>query len=286
MSVLGLGNMGVNWVRDVPADAKISVMEALLKSVKNTLNKIHGNNIKVTSGKDEKSDGVEKDSVKDGIRGGEWDGDESLMTVQSVSNILYGLSLMDLGWENLSEEMKENITQLIITLLHNTSKNKELRRKIIIVDDVNQTNKWKNKKKKDTNSNEKSNKDDQKEKNELDANSYLMELEPLDSRDFRFLLSSLAAIRFDVTETRESASSSTSFSTSSSTSLTQKEKLKNLLLELFIQFANKDDVTPTVTENDTPYKIEGNTFINADGIVLSDVMTSQDFFSVLQFLGA
>jgi hypothetical protein len=278
--------MGVNWVRDVPADAKMSVMEALLKSVKNTLTKIHGNNIKVTSGKDEKSDGVEKDSVKDGIRGGEWDGDESLMTVQSVSNILYGLSLMDLGWENLSEEMKENITQLIITLLHNTSKNKELRRKIMIIDDVNQTNKWKNKKKKDTNSNEKSNKDDQKEKNELDANSYLMELEPLDSRDFRFLLSSLAAIRFDVTETRESGSSSTSFSTSSSTFLTQKEKLKNLLLKLFIRFANKDDVTPTVTENNTPYNIEGNTVTNADGIVLSDVMTSQDFFSVLQFLGA
>jgi hypothetical protein len=286
MSFLGLGNMGVNWARDVPADAKISVMEALLKSVKNTLNKIHGNKIKLRSGKDEKSDGGEKDSVRDGIRGGDGDGDEILMTMQSMSNTLYGFSLMDLEWENLSEEIKESITQLIITLLHNTSRNKELRRKMTIIDDVNQTNKWKNKKKKDNNSNEKSNRDDQKEKIELDANSYLKELDPLDSRDFRFLLSSLAAIRFDIMETRESASSSTSFSTSSSTSLKQKEKLKNLLLKLFIQFASNDDVTPTVTEKNAPYFIEGSTVTHADGIVLSDVMTSQDFFSVLQFLGA
>ena len=107
-------------------------------------------------------------------------------------------------------------------------------------------------------------------------------LDVVNSRDFRFLLNSMAAIKIDFTDSIDVPSSSSQ----SSISLLKVEKLKEILLTLFIQFASQDDLEDRVTINlekdndddDDDYRILNNKLFHR-------VMTIKDFFVCIKSLG-
>ena len=298
MSIYGLGNMGINWVENVPINAKNALLLAISKNIEVTLQK--DENLQKMNNKVKKRTSTNKNSKIDtnsdinsnkNMRINPHDGvDDSQigMTLQGVSNILYGLSSMKLMWSDLTIELKDKIITILIFLLQNSLHQKPHTQIIPkFIEKKNNGNIWKNKNKgieridirNSINNDDNNINDDNKNTN---TNLSIEILDVVNSRDFRFLLNSMAAIKIDFTDSIDVPSSSSQ----SSISLLKVEKLKEILLTLFIQFASQDDLEDRVTINhekdndddDDDYRILNNKLFHR-------VMTIKDFFVCIKSLG-
>ena len=299
MSIYGLGNMGINWVENVPINAKNALLLAISKNIEVTLQK--DENLQKMNNKVKKRTSTNKNSKIDtnsdinsnkNMRINPHDGvDDSQigMTLQGVSNILYGLSSMKLMWSDLTIELKDKIITILIFLLQNSLHQKPHTQIIPkFIEKKNNDNIWKNKNKgieridirNSINNDDNNINDDNKNTN---TNLSIEILDVVNSRDFRFLLNSMAAIKIDFTDSIDVPSSSSQ----SSISLLKVEKLKEILLTLFIQFASQDDLENRVTINhekdndeddDDDYRILNNKLFHR-------VMTIKDFFVCIKSLG-
>ena len=126
---------------------------------------------------------------------------------------------------------------------------------------------WKNKNRRAERIDISSNIDDNNDNNNVGAdneNSYSgLSIEILDiinSTDFRFLLNSMALIKFDFSDFSDSDSMDVPSSQSSASQL-KAQTLKEILLTLFIQFASHDDTKDEIRINhdsDDNYRILNN----------------------------
>ena len=288
--------MGINWVENVPINAKNALLLAISKNIEVTLQK--DENLQKMNNKVKKRTSTNKNSKIDtnsdinsnkNMRINTHDGvDDSQigMTLQGVSNILYGLSSMKLMWSDLTIELKDKIITILIFLLQNSLHQKPHTQIIPkFIEKKNNDNIWKNKNKgieridisNSINNDDNNINDDNKNTN---TNLSIEILDVVNSRDFRLLLNSMAAIKIDFTDSIDVPSSSSQ----SSISLLKVEKLKEILLTLFIQFASQDDLEDRVTINhendndDDDYRILNNKLFHR-------VMTIKDFFVCIKSLG-
>ena len=288
--------MGINWVENVPINAKNALLLAISKNIEVTLQK--DENLQKMNNKVKKRTSTNKNSKIDtnsdinsnkNMRINTHDGvDDSQigMTLQGVSNILYGLSSMKLMWSDLTIELKDKIITILIFLLQNSLHQKPHTQIIPkFIEKKNNDNIWKNKNKgieridisNSINNDDNNINDDNKNTN---TNLSIEILDVVNSRDFRLLLNSMAAIKIDFTDSIDVPSSSSQ----SSISLLKVEKLKEILLTLFIQFASQDDLEDRITINhendndDDDYRILNNKLFHR-------VMTIKDFFVCIKSLG-
>ena len=146
---------------------------------------------------------------------------------------------------------------------------------------------WKNKNRRAERIDISSNIDDNNDNNNVGAdneNSYSgLSIEILDiinSTDFRFLLNSMALIKFDFSDFSDSDSMDVPSSQSSASQL-KAQTLKEILLTLFIQFASHDDMKDEARINhnsDDNYRILNNKLFHK-------VMKIKDFFLCVKSIG-
>ena len=261
MTILGLSGMKVSWIDDVPTNAREALFSSISENIKYTIENKYGMN---------RGKNVRKMMVDS----------KYLMTFQSVSNILYGLSSMGLRWGTMGADSRNLLSTLISCMLqsHLKENSKTISKRESTDEKKSYSTDWKNAKRKRN-----ENKNTESASNYLDQTS-----ESLTIQDLRFLLNSMAAIRFEFTENDnlDISSSSSSFSSQSPTTLKNEEVLK-LVLNSFIQvlFAS-NDVNADV---DTPSSLTLSSVTGGGEEGRSDRteegMLSSDFFSMLQSLG-
>ena len=216
--------MGINWVENVPINAKNALLLAISKNIEVTLQK--DENLQKMNNKVKKRTSTNKNSKIDtnsdinsnkNMRINPHDGvDDSQigMTLQGVSNILYGLSSMKLMWSDLTVELKDKIITILIFLLQNSLHQKPHTQIIPkFIEKKNNDNIWKNKNKgieridirNSINNDDNNINDDNKNTN---TNLSIEILDVVNSRDFRLLLNSMAAIKIDLTDSIDVPSSS------------------------------------------------------------------------------
>ena len=303
MSIYGLGNMGINWVDNVPVNTKNALLLAISKNIavpltndknlknlnKKAKSRISTNeNLKINSNLDvdlnknmkiriNTHEGVDDDDDDDDSQRG--------MTLQGLSNILYGLSSMNLMWGDLASELRDQIITILIFLLRKSMHQKPNTQIIpkFVEKKSDSDSIWKNKNKGAGRTDISSNIDDNNNGNVgvdnkiSDSGLSIETLDIINSTDFRFLLNSMALIKFDFSD-----SNSVDVPSSQSSALQLKaQTLKEILLTLFIQFASHDDMEDTVRINhdgDDNYRILNNKLFHK-------VMKIKDFFVCVKSIG-
>ena len=296
MSIYGLGEMGINWAENIPQNAQNALLSSTMKNVKEAI-KLESNNINIKiknidteinedmNNKMKKkvipSVGSNSNSNSNFDVHDEIDKNRTGMTIQSISNILYGFSSMKLMWFDLTTELKNEIISLLLLLLRNSlhqKPNLQIIPKFIEKKEIDD-NIWKNKNKNighennfknghnenndnsysndksnnDNNSDNKNNKNNENSDDDkkINPNLSIAIFDVITSREFRFLLNSLSIIKFDFSDLNPSTpdqlpiySPSPSSSSSLSISISQlnKLKLKETLLTLFVQLSSHDDI--------------------------------------------
>ena len=307
MSIYGLGNMGINWFENVPVNTKNALLLAISKNIEVTLTKDTNlknlnkkGKIRISTNENLKNDpNLNVDSNKnmkirinmhEGVDDDDDDDDSQRgMTLQGLSNILYGLSSMKLMWSDLKSELRDQIITILIFLLQKSLHQKPNAQIIPkFVEKKNDADSfWKNKNRGAERIDISSNIDDNNDNNNVGAdneNSYSgLSIEILDiinSTDFRFLLNSMALIKFDFSDFSDSDSMDVPSSQSSASQL-KAQTLKEILLTLFIQFASHDDMKDEIRINhdsDDNYRILNNKLFHK-------VMKIKDFFLCVKSIG-